>query len=43
MRANITINDAGIILAASNAPPPIGGAVVTLPFASLLGQINCAD
>jgi DNA-binding transcriptional ArsR family regulator len=29
MRANITINDAGIILAASNAPPPIGGAAVS--------------
>jgi hypothetical protein len=29
MRANITINDAGIILDASNAPPPIGGAVVS--------------
>jgi len=28
MRANIKINDAGIILAASNAPPPIGGAAV---------------
>jgi hypothetical protein len=29
MRANITINDAGIILAASNAPPPTGGAAVS--------------
>ena len=29
MRANITINDAGIILAASNALPPIGGAAVS--------------
>ena len=43
MRANITIIDAGIILAAFNAPPPIGGAVVSLPFESLLGQINYAD
>ena len=31
MRANIRINDAGIILAASNAPPPIGGAAVSRP------------
>ena len=29
MRANISINDAGIILAASNAPPPTGGAAVS--------------
>ena len=29
MRANITINDAGIILAASSTPPPAGGATVS--------------
>ena len=29
MRANITINDADIILAASNAPPPTSGAAVS--------------
>jgi len=29
MRANITINDAGTILAASNSPPPTGGAAVS--------------
>jgi hypothetical protein len=29
MRANITTNDTGIILAASNAPTPIGGAAVS--------------
>ncbi|MDC0648886.1 hypothetical protein OAQ37_00040 [Alphaproteobacteria bacterium] len=29
MRANITINDAGITLATSNAPSPIGGAAVS--------------
>ena len=29
MRANILTNDAGIILAASNAQPPIGGAAVS--------------
>ena len=29
MRANISTNDAGIILAASNAQPPIGGAAVS--------------
>ena len=29
MRANITINDGGIIIASSNAPSPIGGAAVS--------------
>ena len=29
MRANITINDGGIIIATSNAPSPIGGAAVS--------------
>ena len=37
MRANITINDAGIILAASNAPPPIGGAAVYQKMSITLG------
>ena len=29
MRANISTNDAGIVLAASDAQPPIGGAAVS--------------